>query len=497
MQDLLFHLTRDGDLTLQVQLREALVRAILDGHVPANKPLPSGRQLAKRLGLARNTVVSVYQRLVDEGYLLSKPRSGYYVNREILNLRTRTASQPRTQAMFGPKWETRFQSTPSTEPNVQKPRRWQDYQFPFIYGQVDQALFPVTEWRECSRQATSAAAIRGWASDGVDADDPLLIEQIRTRILPRRGIWAEAEEILITVGAQHALFLLASLLVGRQTEVAMENPGYPDVRNMFKSISDAVRTVPVDAEGVDGHAIPEGIDYLYVTPSHQYPTTVTMSMERRNLLLSRASADDFVIIEDDYESEFNYAEEPTPALKSLDTNERVLYVGSLSKTLAPGLRLGFLVAPQDVVREARALRRLMVRHPPANNQRAVALFLSQGHHEMHVRRLHQAYQSRWERMHAALEAHLPGASRAPMFGGSAFWVAGPKDCNALVLAERLRRQDVLIEPGGVTYADPHPPLNFFRLGFSSIAEELIDEGIARIRACIDELTEEGRRALQP
>ncbi|MCH9671219.1 MAG: PLP-dependent aminotransferase family protein [Gammaproteobacteria bacterium] len=488
MQDLLFHLAREGDLTLQVQLREALVRAILDGHVLPSQALPSGRQLAKQLGIARNTVVSVYQRLVDEGYLLARPRSGYYINRDILKARARSTSRPRTRAMFGPHWESRYQSRPSEQRNIQKPSQWQAYRYPFVYGQIDQALFPVTEWRECSRQATSAAAILSWANDSVDTDDPVLVEQIRTRVLPRRGIWAEPEEILITMGAQHALYLAAELLVGPDSVVGMENPGYPDVRNLLSRRSAHVASVAVDEDGLAPDRLPTDVDYVYLTPSHQYPTTVTMSVQRRNQLLSRASADDFVIFEDDYESEFNYVGEPTPALKSLDTNERVLYFGSLSKTLAPGLRLGFFVGPREVVAQARALRRLMLRHPPANNQRAVALFLSQGHHEMHVRRLSQAFQERWHCMRDALDTFLPGASSAPTFGGTSFWVRGPSGTDATELAGRLRDEGVLIEPGAINFAQSPAPEQYFRLGFSSISTALIRDGVARIANALDDAT---------
>jgi GntR family transcriptional regulator/MocR family aminotransferase len=218
----------------------------------------------------------------------------------------------------------------------------------------------------------------------------------------------------------------------------------------------------------------------FVTPSHQFPTTVTMPLERRGELLKLASARDILIIEDDYEFETNYVNEPCPALKSLDDEGRVVYVGSLSKTLFPGLRLGFMVGPAKLIAEARALRRLMVRHAPNNNQRTAALFLSLGHHDTLIRRLHRAYRSRWEVMGDALQQHLPDASRIPSFGGTSFWVNGPARLDSEVLGREAAAQGILIEPGRINFGSKSPPRNFFRLAFSSIDEKKIEPGIRQL-----------------
>lgn len=194
-------------------------------------------------------------------------------------------------------------------------------------------------------------------------------------------------------------------------------------------------------------------------------------------LLKRAAAHDVLIIEDDYEFETNYVNEPCPALKSLDDDGRVIYVGSLSKTLFPGLRLGFLVAPRNVVAQARALRRLMVRHAPNNNQRTAALFLSLGHHDTLIRRLHRAYRARWEVMGEALKRHMPESSRVPSFGGTAYWVKGPKGLDSEDLAREAAVKGVLIEPGRVNFGVENAPRNYYRLAFSSIEEQKIEPGI--------------------
>jgi GntR family transcriptional regulator / MocR family aminotransferase len=161
----------------------------------------------------------------------------------------------------------------------------------------------------------------------------------------------------------------------------------------------------------------------------------------------------------------------------LDDEGRVIYIGSLSKTLFPGLRLGFLVAPKQLVAEARALRRLMVRHAPNNNQRTAALFLSLGHHDTLIRRLHRAYRSRWEIMGNALEIHLPKSSRIPSFGGTSFWVKGPDGLDSEILAKAAAERGILIEPGRINFAGTEQPRNYFRLAFSSIDEQKIEPGI--------------------
>ncbi|MCP5150211.1 MAG: PLP-dependent aminotransferase family protein [Ectothiorhodospiraceae bacterium] len=488
MRDQLFRLSRDSGGSLQSQVREALVDAILGGHIPPGGALPSCRRLARQLGVARNTVVSAYQGLVDEGYLVARERSGYFVADDVLAGHVDHRDRPSATGGAGPRWDDRLRLHPGRHRNVEKRADWQRYPYPFLYGQFDLALFPVAEWRECVRAASRIDAVARWASDGVDRDDPALLEQIHTRLLPRRGVWADADEILVTVGAQHALYLLANLLVGDQTTVAMEDPGYPDARNIFLLHTERLLGIPVDDGGL--RLTPElaDCDYVHVTPSHQSPTTVTMDLGRRQALLETARRHDLVLIEDDYESEFNFVGEPTPALKSLDRDGRVIYVGSLSKTLAPGLRLGFLVGPRELVRELRALRRLMLRHPPANNQRAAALFLAQGHHDSLVRRLSHAFRERWQAMGEALARHLPDSSRRPTFGGTAYWVEGPPGLDVARLAEAAAAEGILIERGDVFYLCDDRPRSTFRLGFSSIDVDHIEPGIARLAALVRRLT---------
>lgn len=484
----LFQLDPANEHSLQKQIVEQIVAAIAGGHIGPEQALPSSRALAAQLNVARNTVTLAYNRLRDDGVLIAKERSGFFVNAEFVPAAVaRMDTDRRARGQNRPDWPRLLQGHPSSQRNIAKPGDWQRYPYAFIYGQLDFDLFPINQWRECCRDAMSVAAVRDWANDQVDADDPLLLEQIHKHILPRRGVWAHPDEILVTVGAQQALYMIARLLLSRDKLLGLEDPGYVDMRNIAKLNPVGIRPLAVDAEGLIISDRIDDCDAVYVTPSHQSPTTVTMPLERREALLSLAAREDFFVIEDDYESEMAYAATPIPALKSLDRDDRVLYVGSLSKTLAPGLRVGYVVGPREIVLELRALRRLILRHPAANNQRSVALFLARGYYESLIRNLRSAYQRRSEAMRAALDRHLPDSSQVPGFGGSSYWVRGKKSLDARILAERAAEQGILIEPGDIHFLADSPPRNFFRLGFSSIATERIEPGIERLAGIINTL----------
>lgn len=475
-----------GDASLQGRIREMLVSAILDGTLPPDTPVPSSREMAEHLGVARNTVVLAYQQLRDEGYLEARQRSGYYVGRGILAGRAATPVAP-ALAAEPLDWDRRLQLRPTSQRSISKPADWQKHPYPFLYGQFDPTLFPTADWRECCIKTLSVMGIREWAPDQIARDDESLVQQIRTRVLPRRGVWAGADELIVTVGAQHALYMVADLLLRQGTRVAIEEPGYPDARNIFLMRTPDVVSLPVDRRGLPVDARLSGVDYVYVTPSHQCPTGVTMPIERRRALLARADADDFVVIEDDFESENRFDGEPIPALKSLDRSERVIYIGSLSKSLAPGLRIGYIVAAPPLIAELRALRRLMLRHPSAFVQRAFALFLSLGHHDAQMRRLAVAQRERFEALADAMHRHLPQCEVVPVSGGGSCWVRLPEDVSAAALAACAAERGVLIEPGDVFFRQSPPPGSYVRLGYQSIQAASIAPGIEALAEVMAQL----------
>jgi GntR family transcriptional regulator/MocR family aminotransferase len=478
-----FHIEFDPKRTLQDQIREYLVNLILSARLPINEPLPSSRNLSKKLGVSRNTIVLIYENLVDSGFIESRPRKGFFVARIYHTPETISTNLVHSEEKTHPNWSHRFRKEPSNERNIVKPYDWQKFEYPFIYGQVQQAFFPLEQWRDSVRKSMSGRSNKYWINDMVDSDDPLLIEQIRTRLLPRRGIYVEPSEIIITIGTQNSLYLLANLLCNNKTKVAIENPGFRDALNIFSIFESNIHQQPVDQDGIIVDERLNSCDYLYITPSNQVPTGAELSESRRKALLNIAVEEDFVIIEDDYDAEINIKKSPLPALKALDKNNRVIYIGSMSKSISPGLRIGYMVADEELITEIRALRRLMYRHPPVNIQRQLALFLSLGYYDTYLRKLRIINSSKLQRMVESVEYHLPHMLTEDTIakGSTSIWLEAPDGINTEEVSWLAAHNSILIEPGAVHFTAKNPPQNFFRLGFSAIEAHKIEPGISALK----------------
>lgn len=496
MIDHLFHLDFDHQRGLQEQLRESLVSTILGGGFPADEPLPSCRKLSQQLSISRNTVALVYESLLDNGYLVSRPRSGYYLHPDYCGaefdealLRFTPARKPGYcddgSDERAPDWSARFKVLPSLKHGVLHPGNWSSFTYPFVYGQPIQDLFPLERWREVSRNTLRSERDQGWMRDRFDRDDEMLIEQLRTRVLPKRGIWARPEEILVTLGSQNALYLLATLLMSNGVKVAIENPGFRDALSIFDLQGAQVQLQPIDEQGLLVDSRLDDCEYLYVTPGHQVPTGIAMSAQRRGELLRQIRRHDQVLIEDDYDAELNLDNHPQPALKASDSSGRVIYLSSLSKAFSPGLRMGYMVADAELIDELRALRRLMYRHPPLNNQRMLAEFLAQGHYDAHLRRFRDEHGRRREILRTVVDQALGGCQHLGSEGSSAFWLAAPSGVDTQKVAWAAAQRSVLIESGAQFFFDAAPPPNFMRLGFHAIDAELIRPGIRQLAQVLD------------
>ena len=461
--------------TLQQRIRQMVADGILTGRFRPGDKMPSSRGLATHLSVSRITVTLAYSDLVSSDYLTPRGRSGYFVSDTAPSPpQFAPTPHPREAVDYAALNAGRFAKLAP----VAKPADWRDYPYPFIYGQPDASLFDHQNWRACGLRALGKRDFAAMTSDYIDADDPLLIEALIRTLLPRRGIEAQPDQVLLTLGAQNGLWLAAQVLLAPGRRAVIENPCYPGLRQVLGLTQAQVTAVDVDAQGLPPKALPAA-DVVFTTASHHCPTNATMPLDRRMAFLQAACDQNFVIVEDDYEFEMSFLKSVSPSLKSLDTEGRVIHAGSFSKSLFPGLRLGYLVGPARFIRQARALRTAVVRHPPGHIQRTTAYFLSLGHYDTLITRMQAAYRRRRLVMEDAIaEAGLTVAGRGA-FGGSSFWMEAPIGTGTVALAASLRSMGVLIEPGRPFYG-ANGPNHFYRLAYSSISPTRIPEGIARI-----------------
>ena len=485
MYENMITIDREAPESLQQQIRRQLAIGIVNRQYPLHAPLPSVRRLSLELGVSATTMALVYDALKQDGFVEGRTRSGFFVNPRVLT-EPGHAAKGRVPAEIGlPRarldYPAVFRNRSFNLPRVVKPADCLvRYRYPFVCGLIDPSLFPIKSWRECVRDSVNVVELANWAADYSAIDDELLIEQLIQRVLARRGVVARPDEVLVTVGGQQALYIAMKLLLAPGETIGVEDPGYPDVINIATIEGFRVERLPIDERGLTLSSDSSRCKCLFVTPSHQFPTTVTMPLERKLQLLELTKKRGQFIIEDDYEADISFNLAPPRALKSLDGWGNVIYTGSLSKSLLPGLRIGYLVGDREFIREARALRHHILRHPPVNNQRSVALFLQRGYFDRFVAKITGIYRSRCAAMYETLERHFPGASREPEYGGGSIWLRLPEEADARVLRTSVEEEGVFFETGGFTFSDERSNRNHIRLGYSAIAESLIPEGIARI-----------------
>jgi GntR family transcriptional regulator/MocR family aminotransferase len=480
-----FFLQPDSEGTLQTQIRQLVAEGILAGRFRPGEKLPSSRKLAQHLGVSRITVTLAFTELLADDYIVAHGRSGYFVSENAPEPPQFPAKATETSTVD---WTSAIGQRFITPDVMTKPADWSKYRYPFIYGQADPSLFDSANWRLCALEALGRRDFDALTADYFDNDDPKLVDFIARQTLPRRGILAKPDEILLTLGAQNALWLTAQVLLTQRRTAAIEDPCYPALRGILDQARCHLHAIPVDQDGLPPEALPDGTDVVFTTPSHQCPTAATMPMARRTVLLEKAERDDFLIVEDDYEFEMSFLKPPSPALKSLDKNGRVIYVGSFSKSIFPGLRLGYLVGPAPFIREARALRASVLRHPPGHIQRTVTYFLSRGHYDALVRRMGRAFHERRNAMDAAIANHGLTVAGSGSFGGSSQWMRAPEHIDTQDLAQRLQDKSVLIEPGHAFFGQSDAPRNYYRLAYSSIPAPRIADGIDILARTLKEMT---------
>lgn len=385
---------RRSSAPIYLQLENEIRKAVLGGVLPVNVKLPSTRQLSLDLNISRIPVQSAYEQLTAEGFLTSKQGAGTFVSSvSVDNLRPKSAPTAALNVGEPLQLSQRSMAIKQTLATVRL-----DGVRPFRPGIPGTDLFPKKAWMQCWSRAVKMSASENFGYGNM-AGSARLRQAIAQHIRDARGVNCTADQIVITGGAQQAFSLIAFSLMDPGAAAWVEDPGHIAIRDVMHALSAAVYPVPIDPEGIDiGHArntyaTPK---LIFTTPSHQHPLGITMSLQRRIDLLKYAHENGAWVIEDDYDSEFRYRERPLISLQGLDQHQAVIYVGSFSKTLFPGVRLGYIVAPRALVDVFKASQGILTHGCCSITQEAVANFMDLGHYETHIHKMRKAYKERSE-----------------------------------------------------------------------------------------------------
>lgn len=469
------HINPHDSRTLQEQIKSAISQAIFDGFIPATKALESSRRLAQKLHVSRNTILRVYEQLTEEDILVAIERKGYFVHPD---LEINSAPKPTLQASnHTPSLNWQQYLLKENAVPIESGQDLRSYRYLFVSGLVDDDLFPVSEWRKCSIQSLNRSNHHSWTSSLDDYAD--LIEQIRTRVLTKRGIFVDSNQIAVTLGCQNSLYYLAKLLVANGTKVGVENPGYPEALHQFQARRAEIIPLNVDQQGLEVNDNVAECKLIYTTPSNQFPTTVRMTGQRREALMAMAEQQDVLIIEDDFEHDINFIEDSCPALRGEYQSDRIIYISSFTSTIAPGLRIGFIVAAAPLIEQIRLFQQRTHSLPPKNNCQTLALFLSLGYYDTLANKMLRRYREKWLTMEKALNYYFPQSGVSPSLAGTAFWIDYKQEFDAEHFEQLAKAQGILLNSGAQYYYHDKKT-NSFRLSFQSIPSDKIRQGIAEL-----------------
>ena len=480
-------LHRSAPTPLYRQLYNSLRRAILSHQLLPGMRLPASRSLARELEVSRNTVVEAFDQLRAEGYLETRVGAGTFVAHDLPDRLLRVRGAPHqapaaSSAPEGPADELlseRGQFLTGLELSS-----FQDHERPRAFRPGIPALdaYPIEVWsRLTARRWRSVPA--SMLSYSNSAGYPPLREAIATYLQASRGVQCTPDQVIVVSGTQQAIMLTAHVLLGADDVVWFEEPGYPRARGAFRWAGARVVPVPLDEEGLDieaGATLDGTARLAYVTPSHQYPMGMTMSLQRRLELLNWAEQSDTWILEDDYDSEYRYEGRPIAALQGLDDAGRTIYVGTFSKVLFPALRLGYVVVPSRLVDAFVAARTLVDRCPPLIQQMVVADFINEGHFEQHLRRMRTLYAARQAALVDAVEHQLGDTLRIGS-DKAGLHLTGllPSDVDDQAVSEVLGKANIIAPPLSFYSTHDRSPGGLV-LGYAAVDEDAIRAGIAHI-----------------
>jgi len=474
---------RNAPENLQTQIFRGIQKLVVDGRLSSGVILPSFRTLAEQLQVSKNTVIQSYDRLINEGYLITRPGVGTFVSphlpEQALRISQRKPTRKEKKELMARRHPLLFHGKlHQIFSNQSKPSR-----INFVVGRPDAATFPIRTWKQILDRK-----IKYGHAGLTQYNNPAGLLELRQAIAchlgPARGMNVDPEQIIIVGGIQEALSLISRLLVASETRIAIESPCYQGAAFVFKSSRAQIIPTRVDAAGIVVDELPdEPVSLIYVTPSHQYPLGSTLSLERRLKLLEWAWDSGAYIIEDDYDSDFRYQGSPLFSLAGLDRHDSVIYLGTFSKSIGAGIRTGYIVAPPALVEPLTVLKGLLNNGNPWLEQTVLSEFLRSGGFDRHLRKIRKLYLGRQKALIKALrenfgEANVSGTD----CGMHLVWTLPEHVIAADALQKRALQQGVGIYPlaAGATFFSEMDELQERKvmLGFPSVAKSAIHEAIS-------------------
>ncbi|PNU20770.1 PLP-dependent aminotransferase family protein [Geothermobacter hydrogeniphilus] len=463
----MFFLDSNAPVPLFKQLYNQMREHILLGSLPADSKLPSVRDMANNLAVSRNTVDGAYQELFAEGYIYSKPRSGYFVSP------LDQESAPRSLV---------------SKPDNQAPplQRAPTYRYDFHPARLDPESFPNRLWRkfflECLRENPQQL------SEYCDPQGELGLRFAIQNYLERsRGVVCDPEQIVVTAGLQHSLDIVANVLKEDHSRVAVEDPGYPLASTVFRNHSYKINPVPVRPDGIDLDALKAGNSSIaYVTPSHQLPMGYVIPVANRLNLIEWAEAGDKFILEDDYDSELRYSSKPIPSLQGLRPHGNIIYMGTFSKVLSPALRVSYIVLPRSLLARYYRLFQNHFSSVSQLEQRTLAKFMVQGYWNRHIRRMRSIYKKKHDTTLRAIKEHFGTLAVVDGQGAGLHVVLQllGATCGETEIIRRAEQKGIRLLPFSWTCASGKSVPVRLMLGFGGMTEIEIKEGIALLaQAC--------------
>lgn len=491
---LLVHIDRTSKISLQEQIASEIVTHIEKGTLMPGSKIPSSRMLAQHLKLSRNTVMYAYQRLISEGFIetlaSSETRVSEVLPKDLMSVEVNSSIDEDYDEVNTDAELTEIKHSPIvfSSPvhqisNINERRILYD----FWIGRPHHKLFPSKIWQKLLNDCVSYSS-RQLAQYGNPAGLDTLREAIAEHVRYTRAIPVTTNQIIITVGTQEALNIVSRLLIDKGSKVSIEDPCSESAALVFKSYGAELIPIPIDTEGLEISALPEkGSSFVYTTPSHQYPLGVSMSMNRRKDLISWAEKTGSYIIEDDSYSDFRYENAPLQAVSGISKNGHVIYLGSFSKSIGAGLRLAYMVLPEQLIKPAIHVKTLLNNHNSWLDQAVMAKFIQEGFFEKHLRIIRKDYKTRRDILTEELSKNFNEIKLGGLGGGMHVTWTLPSDFpfDAEVLKQEVVKVGVglyTLNSGGVIELNKTiQGSRMLTLGYSSLDYRQIIEGICRVK----------------